>query len=324
MNRIGLKISCLVASVLIWVQVATTSVVEQSTTLPLRVVGLDEKLTLAGSQIPPQVDVVVRSNKLLLLTHRYFNRYIGEVRINFAGLEPGPSFSYPLAKSDVFTDLAVVGITPPVLLRLQIDNQVERRFPVELVTKNSLQPEFAFYEAPSVTPDSVLVSGPERFFTDDPVIRTVPVDLSGVSAWEESSVALVVPHGELELAEATVRAVLNVGRLEDRTLANIPVIPLVDAGRPEVGVSPPVADIMVRGVVDSVLALTKSRFLITVPVGSRDEGVYELSGQVDHPSWLTVIRLEPAEFQVIVGDPPREQPDEGTGIEGREQGASGE
>ncbi len=247
---------------------AATSVVEQNTTLPLRSVGLDAKYTLAGSHIPSQVDVLVRSNKLLLMTHSYFNRYIGEVRINFSDREPGPSYSYELAKSDVYTDMVVVGVSPPVRLRLHIDHQVERSFPVELVTEGSLSTEFAFLEHPKAQPDSVTVSGPARFFPDDPVLLTAPFNLSAITGNELASVTLVVPHEGLQLGSETVNAVFSVGRLEDRTLANISVIPLVDAGQPEVGISPPLADIMVRGVADSVLALTKSRFSVTVTVSN--------------------------------------------------------
>ena len=84
-------------------------------------------------------------------------------------------------------------------------------------------------------------------------------------------------------------------------MANIPVIPLVDAGQPEVGVSPPVVDVMVRGVADSVRALQGDRVLVTVPVGHLGHGVHMVAGQVDAPPWLTVIGLDPAEFQVVVG-----------------------
>ena len=64
---------------------------------------------------------------------------------------------------------------------------------------------------------------------------------------------------------------------------------MVDAGQPEVGVSPPVVDVMVRGVADSVRSLDRSRFLVTVPVGSLAEGVYVLPAQVEYPPWLTLI-----------------------------------
>lgn len=308
MNRLGLKISCLIVSIVIWVQVAATSDVEQSTMLPLQVAGLDEGYTLAGSDIPNQVEVMLRGSKLELLAHNYFHRYLGEVRVNVADRTPGPSFSYELASADVFTDLVVVGITRR--LRLHIDHLVSRRFPVELVTEGSLKADLAFLENPQVRPDSVRVTGPERFFPDEPIVRTVPVDLGRVTVSATVTVDLVQPHELLELAVKTGEVSIRVAVLEDRTLANIPVIPLIDAGLPEVGVSPPVADVVVRGVADSVRVLTKSRFLVTVPVGSRPDGVYLLPGRVDHPDWLTYLRLEPSEFQVIVGD--SDAVDEGT------------
>ena len=107
---------------------------------------------------------------------------------------------------------------------------------------------------------------------------------------------------------AEVDVLFHIAQLEERTLANIPVVPLVDAGRPDVGVSPPVADVMVRGVADSVRQLTEARISLTVPVGDRPEGVYELPAEVDHPRWLTVLGVVPREFRVIVGNPPLGEP----------------
>lgn len=315
MNRLGLKIGCLVVSIVIWVQVAATSTVERGTALPLRVVGLGQGLTLQGSVVPQHVDVTLRMTKLQLLTHNYFNRYVGEVRINLADRQPGPAFSYELTASDVFSDQPVVDIAGRV--RLHIDSLRSRIVPIEMVTEGSLPPDRAFVEPLRIQPDSVSVSGAERFFPDELTVRTQPISLQSFSDSGELDVPLVAPHRELKLAVTSVRALANVGILEDRTLANIPVVPLVDAGLPEVGVSPPVADVMVRGVADSVRALTESRFTITVPVGDRPEGLYELAGQVGHPDWLTYVRLNPPVFQVIVGSPivPGSAPADSTGQE---------
>ncbi len=57
----------------------------------------------------------------------------------------------------------------------------------------------------------------------------------------------------------------------------------------------------VRGVADSVQALQGDRVVVTVPVGHLGPGVHMVAGQVDAPPWLTVIGLDPAEFQVVVG-----------------------
>jgi len=301
MNRLGLKISCFVVSVVIWVQVASTSVVEQTTNLPLRVTGVSEGLTWAGSEIPRQVKVRVQGSKLRLLTHNYFNRYIGEVRINIADRAAGPSFSYELDQNDVFTDLIVVGIQPPVRLRLKLDREARRMLPVHLVTTGSLPSTVDFLTTPTVTPESLMVTGPERFFPASAVVATEAVALGRQHDSSDVGVALVLPHAELKMASKDVQVHFRLAAIQERTLANLPVIPLVDAGQPEVGVSPPVVDVMVRGVADSVQALRGDRIMVTVPVGHLGVGVHNVAGQVTLPTWLSLIGLDPPIFQVVVG-----------------------
>jgi YbbR domain-containing protein len=301
MNRIGLKVSCIVISVVIWVQVAAIATVEQSTNLPLRLTGVSEGLTIAGSNIPSQVKVRVQGSKLRLLAHNYFNRYIGEVRINVSDRTAGPTFSYELDQNDVFTDLIVVGIQPPVRLRLKLDHEMRRKLPVQLMTSGDLPPNVAYLAPPEIQPDSVMVTGPERFFPASGVVTTEVVDLGRQDNSGDVTVALVLPHEHLIMASRQARATFRVARLEERTLANIPVIALVDAGQPEVGISPPVVDVMVRGVADSVRALQGDRIMVTVPVGHLGQGVHMVAGQADIPPWLTLIGLDPTEFQVVVG-----------------------
>jgi YbbR domain-containing protein len=320
MNRFGLKISCLLVSVLIWIQVASTADFEQTTTLPLRVTGLGEGLTVAGSEhLPSEVRVRVTGSKLKLLTHQYFNRYIGEVRANLAGFSDS-TFSYQLDRSDIFTDMKNADFKRLKILTLTIDHEISRSIAVTLDVEGSLPRDMDFVTTPRVTPDSVLVTGPSRFFSDGMSVLTEVVNLDRISENSEQTLNLVLPGDWLDLTETRVKAAFLVGKLENRTLANIPVIGLVDAGRPEVGISPPVADVMVRGIADSVRALTEDRISVIVPVDNLAEGIFVLAGQVVHPDWLTLIRLDPPQFQVIVGNPtilrndaliPAEQEDQG-------------
>jgi len=304
MNRFGLKISCLLVSVLIWIQVASTADFEQTTTLPLRVTGLGEGLTVAGSEhLPSEVQVRVTGSKLKLLTHQYFNRYIGEVRANLAGFSDS-TFSYQLDRSDIFTDMKNADFKRLKILTLTIDHEISRSIAVTLDVEGSLPRDMDFVTTPRVTPDSVLVTGPSRFFSDGMSVLTEVVNLDRISENSEQTLNLVLPGDWLDLTETRVKAAFLVGKLENRTLANIPVIGLVDAGRPEVGISPPVADVMVRGIADSVRALTEDRISVIVPVDNLAEGIFVLAGQVVHPDWLTLIRLDPPQFQVIVGNPP--------------------
>ncbi|MCB1182139.1 hypothetical protein KDM41_01815 [bacterium] len=309
MNRLGLKISCFVVSVVIWVQVASTSSVEQATRLPLRLAGVAEGLTAAGSDLPKTVKVRVQGSKLRLLSHNYFNRYLGEVRVNVSDRTAGPTFSYELDQNDVFTDLTVVGVQPPVRLRIKLDRELTRKLPVRLTTKGTLPNGTGFLVPPVVAPDSVVVTGPERFFPAEGFVATAPVDLGRIGDSGTVAAALVVPHEHLTMASKDVQVALQVAPLIERTLANVPVIPLVDAGQPEVGVSPPVVDVMVRGVADSVRALGSDRVLVTVAVGNLDLGLHMVAGQVSLPEGLTLLGVVPAELQVVVGNVVPGRPD---------------
>jgi len=304
MNRLGLKISCILVSVLIWIQVASTADIEQTTTLPLRVAGLAEGLTVTGSKnLPPKVRVRVTGSKFQLLTHQYFNRYIGEVRVNLAGYRD-TTIAFPLDRSHIITDMKNADIQGSQSLTLTIDREITRPVPINLGIEGVLTSGLVFVIPPSTDPDSVVVTGPARFFDDDLSVFTEPVNLGRISGDAERTLNLVVPGEHLELEREKVGIDFRVGKLETRIMANIPVIGLVDAGRPEVGISPPVADVVVKGFADSLRVLTEDRISVIVTVGNRTEGIYFLEGEVVHLDWPTSIELIPAQFQVIVGNPP--------------------
>ncbi len=304
MNRLGLKISCLVAAMVIWMQVASTSMVEQDLQLPVRVIGLAPGLTIAGSEIPDRVRVRLTGSKLRLLRHKYLHHLAGEVRLDLGGYGPGPAFPLEIKPSDVFTSLSGAMVYPPVTARIRIDHLDTLRAPVRLRLEGSLPAGKGFLVPVQVAPDSVRVSGPRRLLSSPLVVATEAVDLARISGDEKREVPLAVPEPLLTVEPSRVVLDIRVGDLQDRTLANVPVIALVDAGRPEAGVSPPVADVKVRGVADSVRVLTRDRLLVTIPVGDRPEGVYTLPGQVTHPSWLQILGVVPPDFRVIVGKPP--------------------
>lgn len=304
MNRLGLKISCFVVSVIIWMQVASTADVEKTARLPVVIEGLREGLTIEGSQVPETIAVELTGSKLRLMAHEYFGHYVGEVKISLADQRPGPAFYYEPLAADVYTDLQVPPVIQAPSFQVRVDTLITRLVPVTLTLRGALDPSYGFLTPPTTSPDSVAVIGPSRFFPDRFSVRTEPVDLSRIDGGGELELALVPPHEHLRLTSEEVKVALAVGAIEERTLANVPVIPLVDAGRPAVGISPPVADIMVRGVADSVSLLTADRMTVIVPVNDLPEGVYEMSGQVDHPSWVELIGMDPALFQVIVGNPP--------------------
>ncbi len=303
MNRLGLKIVCLVASVIIWCFIASNTTVEQDVNLPLVIPDLGDNLTLEGSNLKSEITVRLEGSKLRFYMHHFFQSDIGEVKVNPWDWQPGPEFSIEILPEHVFSDLKVVGINRIELLDIRVDRQEYRLLPIVQENIGKLRDDLAFLEPPKLKPDSVLVSGPSRYFLENTEVVAEPVDFSRLKGSERLTVSLTPPGEFMHLVTRQVSLDCKVARKTDRTLANISVVPLVDSGMPQVGVSPPLVDVMVRGVIDSVEALTANRFLVTVSVGSLEEGIYELPGQIDCPDWLEVIGLDPPEFQVIVGRP---------------------
>lgn|GEM_PF-1393332 len=303
MNRPGLKLICLLASIVIWIQVAATSTSVQSVNLPVRVRGLEADLTEAGSDVPSRVAVRMEGSKLMLLAHKYFNRNMGEVLIDLTGYSADEDRPYDIQTSDVISDATPLAVQPPVRVNLVIDRRVSRKLPVHLQAVGSLSRNLDFLVPPSITPDSVVVWGPERFFADGDRVQTSTIDLGQINKSASFSVSLSSPHGELALSRDVGRVTVAVAPLEERTMANLLVVPDVAPGQPEVGVSPPTADVMVRGVADSIRTLTRDRFTITVSARDLTVGDYVRQGVVTAPAWLEIIGLDPPQFIVMVGNP---------------------
>jgi len=302
MNRIGLKIACVAVSFVIWIRVAATSPTEATIVLPVSLVNLSSEYTYEGSAVLDVVKVTVRGSKLRLLTHNFFNRAAGKAVIDLARETAVQELSRPITESDIQSDLTVLAIHQPKRLRLRIDRLVSRRLPVQIDLSGQLPDDRLLLEQPNVQPDSVTVSGPERFFKPELNVRTETIALNDFREKQQFDVSLVSPGGFLVVDEQTVQINILVASIEGRTLVNIPVIPLIDADQEEVAISPPLADVMVRGPADSVRALLPGRISATVPVSGFAEGIYNLPSQLEYPDWLTYIAIKPEQFTIVIGD----------------------
>jgi hypothetical protein len=300
-KNLSLKISCLLAALLIWMLVAGTTMVESDVGLPLEVVGLGDGLTVGGSALPELGLVKLRVSKLRLLAHQYFGRSLGAVRVDLSGLQPGPPLLFELKEADVRTEAEVVTLLPPVRLPLRLDWEETRRVPVRVPLRGRLPQDRLLAGPLQVRPDSVDVIGPRRFFGGLDSLATEPIDLAGLQRTLARDVPLVPPPRPLRTAGGTVHVTLPVAALAERVMANIPVLPLVESHLGEAGVSPPVCDVLVRGPADSVAALSPARLTVIVPVTDLGPGVHQVAGEVRHPAWVVSIQLEPPTFMVLVG-----------------------
>lgn len=301
MNRLGLKLGCLAVAIVIWIQVASTATIEQQVNLPLQVTGLEEGRTIVGSTLPAEVTVRLRGSKLRLLANRWLSRPAGAVVVDLADRQPGRAFTVNLGLADVASDFTATEIVEPLRLTIRIDGELTRRLPVALSTIGSLPAGFGFLNEPAAMPDSVVVTGPARYFPERLVVRTAPLELARLEGSGTLTLRILPPDSHLQLSASAVKVSYGVGLLAERTVADVPVRAVAEPGAAEVAVSPALVDVLVRGVADSLRVLSSARLTVTVPATGLAPGVHFLPGDVTAPAWVTVIGLDPAQFQVVVG-----------------------
>jgi len=310
-KNVLLKIGCLIVAILVWIQVAATTMVETDVSMPLEVVGLADSLTTAGSNVPETGRARIRAPKLEVMANQYFGYSLGSIAIDLTNKQPGPALVHQLNEADVRTEAEVVGLLPPVRFPLRIDVHAQRRVPVHASVRGALPADRVLTGPIGVRPESVLVAGPRRYFAGLDSLVTEVLDLSSLQRSVTREVPLVPPPPPLSLEQDRVTLSVPVARLDERVLANVPVLVVADTDMGEPGVSPPVCDVLVRGPADSVAAMRPDRLLVTVPVAGLEPGVHQVVGQVQHPPWVTSIQLTPAQFMVLVGDAPEPPRPEG-------------
>ncbi len=302
MNRLGLKIFCLLAALVIWIQVAAGHYVERSVGLPLELVGLQPGLTLAGNTWPETVPVRARGSKWQFFLDRWFGQRLGTVRVDLGQIQAGDDLLRELTTNDVAAQLTDITITPPIWLRLRVDRVDTLMVPVAVVTTGELPHERMLLSSLRAVPDSVPLVGPSRFFAGDETVPTEAVDLSKHRSRTVLTRRLVPPHAHLAPTVAEVQILLPIATVGTRVFEHVPIVPLVDAGQPRVEVFPPVSNLVVRGPADSLAALTSADISVAVPLSGLPPGVHHLGAQVILPEHYDLVSLEPREFMVVIGN----------------------
>ena len=301
MNHLGLKIFCLVAAVVIWIQVASSHQVVREIRLPLQLVGVPTGLTLEGNEWPDSVPVRASGSKWQFFLHRYFGRRLGQVRVDMGQAVAGTDLLREITVNDVYSQLSEPLISPPVWLRMRIDQVDSLTVPIAVNLIGAVPGDRMLMSQVTAQPDSALLIGPSRFLAEV-AVRTEPLDLSKQRGSAHLTRRLVpsVPH--LRSRPETVVLELEVAEVVSRTFEHVPIVPLVDAGQSPVEVFPPVANLVVQGPADSVRIVTAADISVTVPLTGLEPGVHHLAAQVLLPEHFSLVSLEPEEFMVVIGN----------------------
>lgn len=178
------------------------------------------------------------------------------------------------------TELEVAQVIEPDRLTIRIDGEMSRRLPVSLSSIGSLPAGYGFLAEPRAEPDSVVVSGPARYFPERPVVRTAPFELARLEGSGVLRLRVLPPESHLSLSDHEVKVSYGIGLVAERTLADVVVRAGGQPGGAEVAVSPAHTDVLVRGVADSLRALAPGRVTVTVATAGLSPGVHLLPGKL--------------------------------------------
>jgi len=300
-NRHVLKILCVFAATLIWMQVASSRQMEREVTLPLVLDGVPEGATLDGNVWPEAVKVRAQGTKLQFFRQRYLGRAPGEVRVDLQDVNVGGLWQRDLTANDVRSSLSNVEVLQPTRLLLYVDAVDSVAVPVRPALSGEVPEGKLLLGRVRAEPAVVTVSGPRRLMQLPDSLDTEPLDLRRARRGQPVERRVRAPGEHLRLVPEFVALQADVVEAERRTLEHVPVVPLLDADQPSADAFPPVVSVTVEGPRDQVASLSLADVSVTVALTGLRPGSHTLPPAVLLPGECRLVGVAPEQVLVVLG-----------------------
>lgn len=300
---LGVRALAFVLAFLLWVHVVTNRDYEYSVALPLEVIGIQDGLLLVSNP-PPECEIRVRGNGKQLL------RFLAEIEnlsIDAAAYSTG-LYVLDLTPSDLIADFKseteIAEVVSPKKLRLQFEERFEKM--VRVVPDLEVTPALGYLKENvlTVTPDSVLVTGPKRLVRKMKSIRTEHLNYTDVSSPLQEVVRLSFPDSaHLTLSDSSVLIAQDIVQLMERTISNIPLSVRNANSSLQYTIVPDTISVTVEAspaVLDSISA---DQIEASIDIASALPGSTFVSPRVTFPKGLRLVDVKPNEILIEV---PRE------------------
>jgi YbbR domain-containing protein len=292
----------MLTALVIWIQVASSSLLTRDVDLPLELHGLADDATLSGNDWPDVVRVRATGSKWHFFQNQFLGRSLGKVTVDLSDVAADVLWQRDVTVNDVDSPLADVSIQPPVRLTLQLDRIATRKAAVAVAFVGVLPEHRILMGEVTSQPDSVLVSGPSRVLEGmGDAVASEPVDLSRIRGRQTVERALVSPGEDVVLDPAEVSLTFSVLEAGTRVYENVPIVPLVDVDQSGADVFPPVASVEVRGPAEELARMPMSAINLTVALTGLAAGTHTLAPDVLLPERFELMSLEPAQVLVVIG-----------------------
>ncbi|WP_339138312.1 MAG: CdaR family protein [Candidatus Electrothrix sp. GW3-4] len=215
-----LKLVALALGILVWFLAVGTDQMDVSMRVPIEVLNLPKNLVIYN-QYQKEVSVILRGPRGIIQEVR--NRP-PSLSLDLSEAKPDTivlnteSLSFPLPSGISILRMQPASIT------LSIDKLVERELPLTAVTEGDVADGY-FLKEVSLNPNKILVSGPASLITQEQVLKTYVINLSGLNHSTTLPVHLDLSPEFMELiGETTVVAKLAVAdKFVEKKVRNIPI-----------------------------------------------------------------------------------------------------
>ncbi|MGC9364414.1 MAG: CdaR family protein [Fidelibacterota bacterium] len=226
-----IKIGILLFVVVIWFIIVLGNEYSYTISTPLEVVNIEEGKTLK-EKIPSRVQANFSGRGIdlfyLLITRKYAFKFVIDVE--------SIRWYYMYNLNDYFSNNAEKIVIPrnvnvtfnhivyPESLRIELDRLDMLRVPVRLRTDIKTAPGYTTVKEPSVSPDSVLLSGPRTYMKKYKEVFTESLKLTDVMGPIETDLQLEIPvHENIQSNVYKVHFIQLIEQIGEQPISNIPV-----------------------------------------------------------------------------------------------------
>ncbi|MGA7838247.1 MAG: hypothetical protein WB996_09785 [Ignavibacteriaceae bacterium] len=286
-------------SVILWASISLSNDYYATFQVPLKLVDFQQGLT-SGSKLPEKVSIKVKGKGWKLVTAKLGSESEYVVTANGDTGKRYINLSNYLSENQwLSSDVEVIDISPDTLT-FNIEKITSKKLKIEPDVEVSFRDGYGFATPVTVQPDSVVVHGPVSELKNMNTVPTVPIKLENLSDKLDMKINLDKKNG-MSFSENSVLVTLNVQRIVDKVIEDVPVNILDVPADREVVLLPNKINIGIHGGIDILGKLTGDDF--RAYVNYRDVVLDTLGGiipKLESPGNVSVQYIKPDQLRYII------------------------
>jgi YbbR domain-containing protein len=208
-GNLFLKILSLFMAATLWLYVVSEGLSKVSIDAPVVFKHLPADLSIV--ECTEHITISIEGPEVLLKNIHDENIH---VIVDLSNAKPGSATVYISEKNVKLSGLFRIQSIQPQYFRVKLDRKLKKTVSIKPVLKG--QPSKGFYiEKVVLVPDKVQLEGPFDILKGVGIIKTVPVDIEGISEKEEYVVALDVGNSLIVPSSKRITLSIEIGRIEE-------------------------------------------------------------------------------------------------------------